>query len=109
MNTLTAKMEALQTEARREMDAFNKPHSFVVAINCVGIGDDNDYSCFLRGAWIALFLADHKEMALTLANTDPMLCKVLTMEELETEVARHSEYLKEEKQTQELYYKLYRD
>ncbi len=112
-------MNALQTDATAQdarlahtknlISQFNKPHQCAVAVNATHIGDDNDYSCFLFRAWFALWLSGNKELALELANTDPMLNNQFTMEELEKEAIRHGEFLENEKETQDLYYKMYRD
>lgn len=93
----------------KEIESFNRPHQTTVAIDCREIGDDNDYSCFLAGCVYQLWLAGHKEKALRLANTDPMLISNYTEDTFEAEMQRHTQYLIEQKESEKLYYKLYRD
>lgn len=78
----------LEAAAREAMGEFNAPNKLVVAINCVHIGDDNDYSCFLSECVYKLFKAGEFETALKLANTDPMLAKKYSAQEFSEAMQR---------------------
>ena len=91
----------------RMMQEFNQPYKTAVAINCSDIGDDNDYSCFLSGCIYELWKAGKPEMALTLANTDPMMSTPWTTEDLENRMIDHEKFLAEEKERFSSQWKFY--
>lgn len=99
----------IRESTQKIVEDFNKPYKLAVAINASGIGDDNDYSCFLSRCWYQLWLAGQKELALELANTDPLLHTAFTPETLEQEGIRHSKFIAEQKENEDLYYRNYRD
>lgn len=104
-------MAELRAEVKAEISKFNEPYKPAVAINCIGIGDDNDYSIFLSSVIYALMDAGKKEMALTLANTDPMrdVSSPLTMEQLEDNYQHHQKFVAEQAENEAHYYRFYKD
>lgn len=91
---------------KKEMSEFNKPYKTAVAIDCAHIGDDNDYSCFLSNAIYELWKAGKKDIALTLANTDPMLINKWKPETLEQYELDHVKFLKEQEENHAAYSRL---
>lgn len=62
----------IEIKIKQDIEEFNKPSKYSVAINCLHIGDDNDYSCFLLTVIKKLYPLDPK-MAWKLFKTDSML------------------------------------
>lgn len=96
-------------QVKNEIAKINKPHSPVVAVNSSWVGDDNDYSIFLFKCVLKIWESGEKQLALTLANTDPMLAIPLTMETLEENVKHHVKFTAEQKEYEDHYYKTYKD
>lgn len=104
-------LSEIQAATQKAISQFNEPYKPAVAINCVQIGDDNDYSCFLSTVIYALMDAGKKEMALRLANTDPMrdVSSPLTMEQLEDNYQHHQKFVAEQAENEAHYYRFYKD